>query len=250
MNPEQLKEMNEIKWWHKMELDGVMTPGKDFTYEKLGTIKLPANLKGKTVLDVGAWDGFFSFECERRNAERVLAIDTVMWKEGPVFDPQKNIETMHTGKKGFDFAHKILKSKIESREIEVMALSPLKVLKWLEDTELAKKYGSLGYVGQFDLVLCLGILYHMKDPFGMCKVMYDLCKEEGLLILESHSDLFNIDRPVMAFYPGKECNNDPGTWFGPNPQCIEAMLKAAGFKEIQKVFQDSKSRRVVFHARK
>ncbi len=231
MNPEQLKEMNEIEWWHKMELDGVTTPGRDFTLEKLGTIKLPANLKRKTVIDIGAWDGFFSFECERRGA-KVTAIDTVMWKEHPTFNIQKNRETMHTGKKGFDFAHKILNSKVESYECEVMEL-----------THEAD--------GQFDLVLCLGILYHMENPFGMCKVMYDICKDGGMCILETHIDCEVegiMHKPVMKFYPTNECNNDPGTWWGPNPQCVAKMLKAAGFDKVEMVISDNRSKRGVFHA--
>jgi len=231
MNPEQLKEMNEINWWHRILLDEVITPGKDFTQEKLQTIQMPNNLKGKSVIDVGAWDGFFSFEAERRNAESVLAIDTVMWKEGPTFDVQKNIEVMHTGKKGFDFAHKILNSKVRNREIEVM--------------DLRKEE-----IGQFDLVLCLGILYHMKDPLGMCKVMYDITKEDGMLILETHMDCMEINKPIMAFYPNKECNNDPETWWGPNPQCVAKMLKSAGFDEVKMVFSDKRTHRGVFHAHK
>lgn len=228
MNPEELKEMNEIRWWHNMSLDGAKTHGMDFTMDKLTIIRLPVDLKGKKVLDVGAWDGFFSFECERRGAE-VLAIDTVMWKEGPTFDVGRNKEVYHTGKKGFDFAKKILKSKVESKKIEVVDIS--------KET-----------VGEFDVVLCLGIMYHMEEPFRMIKAMADVTKD--LLILETHIDLTEIERPVLAFYPGKEVNNDPGTWFGPNPLCVEAMLKAAGFKEVEKVFQNNLVRRAVFHARK
>jgi len=237
MKPEQLKEMNEIQWWHSIMLDGVITPGRDNSQAKLQTIQMPNNLKGKSVIDVGAWDGFFSFEAERRNAESVLAIDTVMWKEAPTFDVQKNIEVMHTGKKGFNFAHKILNSKVKSEEIEVMNLPYLKTMKGYETTK-------------FDLVLCLGILYHMKDPFGMCKVMYDITKEGGMCILETHMDLFDIQRPVMAFYPNKECNNDPGTWWGPNPQCVAKMLKSVGFNEVKMVFSDKRINRGVFHAHK
>jgi len=233
MNPEQLKEMNEIDWWHKINLGDVrnkpiITPGRDESELKLQTIQMPNDLTGKSVIDVGAWDGFFSFEAERRGAD-VLAIDTVMWKEGPTFDVQKNIEVMHTGKKGFNFAHKILNSKVRSKEIEVM--------------DLRKEE-----IGQFDLVLCLGILYHMKDPLGMCKVMYDITKEDGMCILETHMDCMEINKPIMAFYPNKECNNDPGTWWGPNPQCVEAMLRVAGFDEVKMVFSDKRTHRCVFHA--
>ena len=230
MNPEELKEMNEIDWWHQMELDGVMTPGRDYTQPKLQTIQLPNNLKGKSVIDVGAWDGFFSFECERRGAKDVLAIDTITWKEGPLWAADKGREVMHSGKKGFNFAQTILNSAVQSMEIEVM--------------DLAKAQPK-----QFDLVLCLGIMYHMKDPFGMCKVMYDITAEGGMCIIETHMDCMNIrDKAVMAFYSDKQCNNDPGTWCGPNPKCVAEMLKAAGFKEVKMVFANEQIHRGVFHA--
>ena len=229
MRPEQLKEMNEIDWWHNMQLDGVMTKGRDYTQEKLLSIQMPKDLTGKTVIDVGAWDGFFSFEAERRNAKEVLAIDTIMWKEHPTFNVQKNRETMHTGKKGFNFARKILKSKVLSDEIEVMDLRKQPF--------------------RFDLVLCLGILYHMEDPFGMCKVMYDITADDGMMILETHLDCEyeNImGKPMMMFYPNKECNNDIGTWWGPNVKCVEGMLKAAGFNEVKMILKNNN--RGVFHA--
>jgi len=240
MNPEQLKEMQEITWWHKMDLDGVKTRGEDFTMEKLATIKLPANLKGKTVIDIGAWDGFFSFECERRGAD-VLAVDSInhKWKEGVTWKANERAELYHSGKKGFNFARKILNSKVKDKEMEVMDLKG---------------------IGEFDLVLCLGILYHMEDPFGMCKVMYDITKKGGLLILETHSDLKEVKRPALAFYPdGKlifDSNDpdsyvdDPTTYFGPNPPAVESMLKAAGFKDIQQVSEYNQFHRICFHARK
>ena len=85
--------------------------------------------------------------------------------------------------------------------------------------------------------------------FGGCGLlMYDICNEGGMLILETHTDMLIMDRPALAFYPEKECNNDPGTWFGPNPKCVGAMLKAAGFKDVQNVYQNDASHRVVFHA--
>jgi len=237
MNPEQLKEMNEIDWWHKINLGDIrnkpiITPGRDESEQKLNTLLFPKDLTGKTVIDVGAWDGFFSFEAEKRNAESVLAIDTIMWKEGPTFNVQKGREVMHTGKKGFNFAHKILNSKVKSEEIEVMDLRTTNSI-----------------YGKFDLVLCLGILYHMKDPFGMCRVMSDICADDGMMILETHLDceVENImDKPMMRFYPNNECNNDAGTWWGPNPQCVAKMLMAAGFKEVKLIFKNNN--RGVFHA--
>lgn len=219
MNPEQLKEMNEIQWWHTMSLDGATTKGVDRSQEKLQAIQMPKDLKEKTVIDIGAWDGFFSFEAEKRGAI-VLAIDSVMWQE--------EHKTFTTKKRGFDFAHKILKSKVISKEEEVMDLSK-------------------GRNGEtFDLVLCLGILYHMKDPFGMCQVMHDICADDGMLILETHCDALNETKPGMIFYPKDECNNDPDNWWGPNIKCVQDMLKVAGFKKVDLISLNNQ--RGIFHA--
>jgi len=225
MNPEQLKEMNKITWWHTMLLDGILTKGRDESAIKLMAIQMPQDLKEKTVIDIGAWDGFFSFEAERRGAE-VLAVDTYVWQRDKLWDIKAGKEIPHTGKAGFNFARKILNSKVEDKEIEVMDLSEK--------------------IGQFDLVLCLGILYHMEDPFGMCKRMFDITKKDGMLILETHLDSENTEYPVMSFYPNKECNNDPGTWWGPNPECVEEMLKAAGYKEVKRILISN--HRGIFHA--
>ena len=54
------REVEKIKWWHKIDLgNGVITPGIDITPEKLKWIQMSQNLAGKSVLDIGAWDGFF-----------------------------------------------------------------------------------------------------------------------------------------------------------------------------------------------
>ena len=69
-------------WFHTIDLGGgIVTPGRDESPRKLGWIGLPADLSGRSVLDVGAWDGFFSFECERRGAARVVALDGPAWRE-------------------------------------------------------------------------------------------------------------------------------------------------------------------------
>ncbi len=66
-----------IKWFHTIELaPGLRTTGRDPTHERLDILRIPPSLEGKTVLDVGAWDGFFSFEAERRGAARVVAADS------------------------------------------------------------------------------------------------------------------------------------------------------------------------------
>src|SRR3954462_4571504 len=69
-----------LRWYHTIDLgQGVVTKGIDATPVRLDRIDLPASLEGLTVLDIGAWDGFFSFEAERRGASRVLATDYYSW---------------------------------------------------------------------------------------------------------------------------------------------------------------------------
>ena len=97
MNINELKqEVEKIEWWHKIDLgNGIITPGKVNTFEKLKRIGLPDDLTGKSVLDIGAWDGFYSFEAERRGASRVVAIDWVAWNTSG-----------WPSKKGFELAKK------------------------------------------------------------------------------------------------------------------------------------------------
>jgi hypothetical protein len=71
------REVNAIKWWHAIDLgNGIVTPGPDPTPARVSELQIPRDLTGLSVLDVGAWDGFFSFEAERRGASRVLATDS------------------------------------------------------------------------------------------------------------------------------------------------------------------------------
>lgn len=92
---------------------------------------MPDDITGKTVVDIGAWDGAFSFDCERRIAARVLATDHFIWER--------------MGHGGFDLAHEVLQSRVESKTIRVEDLSP--------ET-----------VGVFDGALFLGVLYHAQNP--------------------------------------------------------------------------------------
>src|SRR6266850_1398409 len=68
----------EKGWWHSFELpDGTLIEGPNSLAgqkTRIGQFPIPEDLTGKRVLDIGAWDGWFSFEMERRGAE-VVAID-------------------------------------------------------------------------------------------------------------------------------------------------------------------------------
>ncbi len=223
LTPEKLKaEIAKIDWYHSIDLgNGIITPGyaKNISPYSENIIGLPENLTGMTVLDIGAWDGFYSFAAEKRGASRVLATDWFVWKE-----LRKN------GKAGFELARKVLNSQVEDLEIDVLDLSPEKV-------------------GIFDLVLFLGVLYHLRHPLLALEKVARVTGKQ--LILETHVDLLELERPAMAFYPGRELNDDPTNWCGPNPAMVKAMLETVGFKTVKIAFGPLKhamSTRMVFHA--
>ena len=205
MDREELRQrVAAIRWFHRIDLGGgLITPGLDDSPAKLARLKLPASLAGRTVIDIGAWDGFFSFEAERRGAARVLAVDSFCWSGAG------------WGKKaGFELAREALRSKVEDAEIEVLDLDPNRI-------------------GVFDVVLFLGVLYHMRHPLLALEKVAAVTK--GLLVLEAKVDLLTVPTPAAAFYLAKELNGDPTNWWGPNPAALVAMLRAVGFNHIEVV---------------
>ena len=87
-------EVSALSWFHRIDLGhGVTTPGIDNTPSKIRKMHIPKRLEGKTVIDIGAWNGAYSFECERRGAKRVLATDWYCWQG--------------EGKQGFDLAKRV-----------------------------------------------------------------------------------------------------------------------------------------------
>src|SRR5258707_7607084 len=119
MNPDDLQtRVDGIRWWHSIDLGhGIVTKGVDSAQaERLSRLQLPVDLAGKSVLDIGAWDGFFSFEAERRGAASVLATDHFCWS-GDGWGV----------KAGFDYAHARLGSKAGSLDIDITDINPQSV---------------------------------------------------------------------------------------------------------------------------
>ncbi len=202
------EEVARIKWFHSMDLGrGLVTNGVIDVAATLRQYQLPANLTGKTFLDIGAWDGAFSFEAERRGAQRVLATDWFIWKD------------MGWGsKKGFETARRALQSKVEDLTIDVYDIAPEKIGKW-------------------DVVLFAGVLYHLKNPLLALERVASVTSE--LLVLETAIDFRFCRRPAIAFYPHSELNNDPTNWCAPNLYALKAMLQSCGFREIRVMHKTS-----------
>jgi len=195
--------LERIDWLHSIPLkDGVVTPGA-VSYESLKCIAdavFRGGAAGKSVLDIGAWDGFYAFEAERRGAARVLATDHFCWS-GPGVGSRK----------GFDFAHASLGSKVEALDIDVPSLSP-------------------DALGTFDVVLFLGVLYHVEDMLTYLERAAAMTHD--LLVIDTETRLNFLPWPAARYFPGAELNNDPTNFWAPNVAWLSAALKEEGFVRL------------------
>jgi tRNA (mo5U34)-methyltransferase len=212
--------VNELQWHHTIDLgDGVVTPGgksQAICAEEVRLIFDRIRLNGLSVLDVGAWNGLFSFEARRRYAARVLATDSYCWAHPYI-----------RGRETFDLARVALGLDVEAQEIDAADLSPESV-------------------GEFDVVLYLGVFYHRYDAVETLARVARLAKQ--LLIVETHLELRDIDKPAMVFFPGTELANDPTNWWGPNEHLIRDLLMGHGFKDIEATAHPGGTNRAIFHA--
>jgi len=198
------EDVDQLNWYHTIELGGgVVTKGS----KPLENIRHQADtifkdgVAGASVLDVGAWDGAFSFEAERRGAKRVLATDYFCWA-GPGW-----------GEKAcFDLARKALDSHVEDKLIDVPHITPQSV-------------------GTFDIVLFNGVFYHLMHPWMLLERLAPVAT--NLLVMDTETAFDDEERPVMAFFPGAELNNDPTNWWAPNIACAKAMLHHLGFARVE-----------------
>jgi tRNA (mo5U34)-methyltransferase len=200
--------VDDISWYHRLELPGgVVTPGVYDPRFMLEQVQLPADLTGRSVLDIGAWDGFWSFEAKRRGAARVVATDSYAW-DGRGWG----------SKEGFLTARAELGFDVEDRDIDVMDLTP-------------------DAVGTFDVVLFVGVLYHLPDPIGALERVASVTSE--LLILETESALSWLPFPAAAVFPGGELNGDGTNWFSLNQRAIAGLLRGQGFSRVERVWHAS-----------
>lgn len=205
-------------WHHSIDLGGgVVTPGSkslDLNRREASAFFDSVRIDGASVLDIGAWNGGYSFEAKRRGASRVVASDSFCW-DHPVY----------RGRDTFDLARSALGLDVEALHVDAMDLDPHEH-------------------GIFDVVLFAGVLYHLKDPVRGLEIAASLARD--VLIVETQIDLHHLDRPAAAFYPGRELSGDDSNWWGPNIPCVLAMLRGAGFADVD-VSQVS-GNRGIFHA--
>jgi tRNA (mo5U34)-methyltransferase len=191
---------------------GVFVPGGASVEARCAHAGLPADLSGKRVLDVGAGQGCFSFECERRGAREVVALSL----EEPSWT-------------GFDRLHRLTGSRVRYVQGTAYALSP-------------------DEVGTFDVVLLFGVLHKLRYPLLALDRLRAVTR--GEVFVEAHvidnrdwlrgpwrflARLPGLrralrDTPVWRQYREFEMHpRDQSNWFGPNVAAVREAFQSAGF---------------------
>ncbi len=233
---EILLELKRLEpWFHRIDLGGglytktesVMGEPVDHPFGPWQTIQklLPRDLSDKTLLDVGCNAGFYAFEAKRRGAKRVLGVDG---------------QRQHV-RQGL-FVRKVLGLPVEFRRLNVYELSPRTV-------------------GEFDITLALGLLYHLKHPLLALENLYQVTKE--LLIIETAimppertpaSFVHPLGEKQMLLHPLAFVENPTGAkeqvfnWYLPGLEALQAMLRSTGFDEVKVV--EAKNERAIVVCRK
>lgn len=195
--------------------------GADKHSRKLLTMRMP-DLTGKSVLDVGAWGGFYSFEAERRGATSVVALDYWSWATST--ENRQALENdwgLHDivdderlpRKRPFDVARRLLNSKVEA---------------YVTPFEHAVENG----LQQFDVVFFMGVLYHSKDPYRLMEALAKVVREYAIIdtvgtYVEGHED-----QPLLNFTPTTHGHTEANTWFLVNKLGFERMAEVAGFRKV------------------
>ena len=225
------------EWYHSIELaPGLVTPGQaplEVWEAELRRLRLP-DLAGKSVLDIGAYDGFFSFAAERSGAAKVVALDHYVWSCDMAGYMRDWRESQRTGSK--------LPPPHESRHWQPAALPgrrPFDAVRALFGSRVEPAVGDfmtmdLSALGRFDVILFLGVLYHLEDPLGALRRLARLIAPGGLVVIETEAVEIPCLRDVAAceFFPGRELNNDPTNWWAPNRRALAGMCEAAGFRNV------------------
>jgi tRNA (mo5U34)-methyltransferase len=210
LSPTEVRSLvDAVPYWHHIMRfpHGIVSPGVYDPRELFSFLELP-DLHGKRVLDVGTRDGFFAFECEHRGAE-VVAIDYTRMELT-----------------GFEAAKKIYDSKVEYIQANVYDLT-------------------LDRLGTFDIVLFLGVLYHLRHPLLALDRLRPLCR--SCLIVESlvcNTRVFTgfetgeplatlaprlVDTPLAQFLPVGGYHTDATNKWVPNVAGLRALLADAQF---------------------
>ena len=204
-HPDLLERVHALTWVHAIDLgNGIVTPGMWGPPSPTITRALDTlDFRNKKVLDVGCWDGLWSFEAEKRGAQTVVATDlnTQRW-------PQD-------GHLSFMLAHEALGSKALYRpDVSVYDLPRIFPER------------------DFDIVLFCGIYYHLRDPLLALSRLRQAMKPGGVIVVEGEVTLDRTTCAAQFFYKNKH-SNDPSNWWVPTIRCLHEWLESSYFDVLQ-----------------
>lgn len=203
-------------WFHTFQLaEGIYTPGiaRDHRY-RIPAIQ-PERFRGRSVLDIGTFDGFYAFVAEAAGASRVVAIDNeqyVDWIEGRfgvTLEPAA----------GFNAIHGLLGSRVDYRRLD------------------ARQSHELGE--RFDVILCFGMLHRVLDPLGLLIELREILTDDGHVVIETYgSTKTGDDAAVLDVHgPGSVYAGDDYVYWGFPAEGLERMAKIAGFETTEIIDQ-------------
>ena len=224
-------------WYHKIELpDGTVTPG--WAPHDPARYCIPEDLTGMRVLDIGAWDGYWTWEALKRGASMVVAVDdfsdSIGQKEGKDLVQRKDWETFDICREAFGFTQ-------EAEDVRTN-LSCRANDKDQYVCRVEKSVYDIADLGKFDVVFFFGTIYHLKHPLLALEKISEVC--EGSIYIETASldeyspyqggigHGFNRCENVMEFYPTNQYGNNDSNWWAPTLQCLGTMLFSVGFNDI------------------
>jgi len=207
-------------WYHRMELPGgVVTPG--WAPLNVQAYRVPASLAGKRVLDVGAWDGFWTFEALKRGARQAVAIDDFSDYLGQLRQSDRR------GWDTFDLCR------------EALGYDPQQCQRYeMQVYDVDEKT-----LGRFDIVFFFGTIYHLRHPLLALERLAAVCDSEIYVesaILDDFSPYrgglgrgYPGGQMVMEFYPDDQYGANPTNWWVPTLHCLAHMVRAAGFAHVE-----------------
>jgi tRNA (mo5U34)-methyltransferase len=198
-------------WFHTFALaPGVYTPGiaRDHGY-RLAVLE-HERFAGRSVLDVGAFDGFYSFLAEQRGASRVVAVDNEQYVDwvGARF----GIELAPAA--GFHAIAQLTGSRVEYRQMDGFAVRDLEE--------------------RFDVVLCFGILHRVTDPIAFLRTLADVLAPAGEIVLETYGSTLDADTPALELRePGDVYARDDFTYWGFPAEGLRRLGRTVGLDDVE-----------------
>lgn len=203
------EEMNSLTdWFHNIDLgNGLVTPGRgmELLWRMDRTLMDRVDFRGKSVLEIGSCDGMFSFEAERRGAAYVVATDLMPY----ALDR-------------FRFCNRVLGSSV----VPFYSTSVYELADWLPKLLADLPADYQGARDKFDVVICFGVLYHLKDPMAALAHIRSVVKEDGVVLFETAC--LRSRKPMMYFNTGGDLfYRDVTTWWAPSLACLKAMCRGS-----------------------